>query len=90
MNTEFDLPLKSGFTVYSKSGCPGCKKVKELLKKENHEHNVVDCDDYLLFDRDSFLLFIKKLAGGVDVTTFPIVFKDGVFFILSALLCFLF
>ena len=28
-------PSCKGFTVYSKSGCPNCRNVKNLLKKEN-------------------------------------------------------
>ena len=79
MTSQFDTPLKNGYTVYSKSGCPGCRKVKDLLQKENQEYTVVDCDDYLLFEREEFLSFIRDLAEGKEVTTFPMIFKDGAF-----------
>ena len=31
---EIEEPLKTGFTVYSKSGCPNCTKVKKLLTEK--------------------------------------------------------
>ena len=75
---SFTEPLKTGFTIYSKSGCVNCKKVKDLLKDKNHEFTIVDCDDYLLFDYDNFLLFLKTIVGK-DYKTFPIVFYNGDF-----------
>ena len=65
------------YTVYSKSGCPNCKKVKELLKTKNLLFTIIDCDDYLLDNKESFLLFIQDLTSQ-EWKTFPIVFnKDS-------------
>ena len=75
---SFELPTKTDFTIYTKSGCPNCTKVKNLLKKENAVFTTIDCDDYLLFDRDDFLLFIKSLIGK-DFSSFPIVFANSQF-----------
>jgi glutaredoxin len=73
---EFEPPMTKGFTIYSKSGCPSCVKVKNLLI--NHTFTIVDCDEYLFDERDNFLLFIKELSGQ-DVKTFPMVFNDAKF-----------
>ena len=73
---EFEKPSTSGFTIYSKSGCPGCMRVKSLLMIERFR--LIDCDEYMFEDKDSFLLFIKSLAGQ-DVKIFPMVFYDSKF-----------
>ena len=75
---SFEEPSKSGFTVYSKSGCPNCRIVKNLLKKENLEYNVIDCDDYLLFEHEDFLSFIKQKIGK-EIKSFPIIFYTDEF-----------
>ena len=76
---DIPKPQANVFTVYSKSGCHNCLKVKQLLKKNSIIHNVIDCDEYLLEDKDTFLQimfnFIKK-----EYKLFPIVF-DGTTFI---------
>jgi glutaredoxin len=75
---NFEEPIKNGFTIYSKSGCPNCKNVKEILKKENLDFVIIDCDEYLLFEKDDFLLFIENTIGK-KYTTFPMIFSDGKF-----------
>jgi glutaredoxin len=76
METKF-LPLELGkYTVYSKSNCPNCVKVKELLRVETVDFIVVDCDEYLLdYKKTDFLAFIKQLIGR-EWTTFPMVFDN--------------
>ncbi len=74
---EFQEPSRTTYTIYSKSGCPGCKKVKDLLKQENPL--VIDCDEYLLEDKEGFLEFIAR-AAKTTVKIFPMVFnKDKIF-----------
>jgi glutaredoxin len=75
---EFEKPSDTGFTIYSKSGCPNCSNVKKLLKDKNLLFNVVDCDDYVIEDRDNFLLFIKNLSEK-EVKQFPVIFYEGKF-----------
>ena len=75
---EFTAPSSKGYTVYSKSACSFCKKVKQLLEIFDITPTVVDCDDYLIEDRDGFLEFIKGHAGK-EYKTFPMVFADGKF-----------
>lgn len=74
----FELPEKSGFTIYSKSGCPNCSKVKTFLKDINFIFNVVDCDEYLIEEKDKFLEFIKNLTQ-IEYKIFPIIFFDEKF-----------
>ena len=75
---EFVGPLDSGFTIYSKSGCINCSRVKILLEENRVTYDLIDCDDYILEDKPRFLFFINKLAG-VNVKTFPMVFNNGTF-----------
>lgn len=75
---EFSKPEILGFTIYCKSGCPNCLKVKNLLYDKNIKPVIVDCDEYLIEEKNNFLIFIKKYANK-DYTKFPIVFKDGFF-----------
>jgi glutaredoxin len=72
-------PQANVFTVYSKSGCPNCLKVKQLLKNNSINYTVIDCDEYLLENKDTFLQFISNLIKK-DYKMFPMVF-DGTTFI---------
>lgn len=71
-------PFESGFTVYSKSGCANCTKVKKLLLEKQFFFVDVNCDDFLIEDKEQFLLFIKERANK-DYRIFPMVFKDAKF-----------
>ena len=75
---EFEKPIKSGFTVYSKSGCINCNKVNALLKEKNLIFSVIDCDEYIIENKEDFLLFIKEKANK-EYKIFPMVFYDGTF-----------
>jgi glutaredoxin len=75
---NFEEPFENKFTIYSKSGCINCRKVKDLLKNGGFEYEIVDCDDYLLEDKENFLLFIKSYSV-VEWKSFPIVFFNSKF-----------
>lgn len=75
---DFLPPSTNGFTIYSKSGCINCVKVKTLLKEKNAQFITVDCDEYLLEDKAGFLQFIHLLVGK-EYKTFPMVFFNGTF-----------
>jgi len=77
-NMEYFAPLETGFTIYSKSGCLNCTKVKKLLCDKEIFFLEVDCDEFLIEDKKGFLLFIKERANK-EYKTFPMVFKDGNF-----------
>jgi len=74
---EFIEPSKLSYTIYTKSGCPNCTKVKKLLDTIPNTY-IVDCDDYLIEDKPAFLEFIKNKAYR-EWKTFPIVFYRGDF-----------
>lgn len=74
----FELPCEDKFTIYSKSGCINCRKVKDLLKSKDIDFEIIDCDDYLLENKDVFLSFIKSFSSN-DWRTFPMVFHNGKF-----------
>ena len=69
-NQKYSVP-KSGYTIYSKSQCNYCDKVKDKIP----EAYVVDCDEYLE-DVDEFLDFMGTLTDK-NPTSFPMVFYDG-------------
>jgi glutaredoxin len=72
---EFEKPNKLGFTIYSKSGCSFCLKAKAVLKEKNLLFNIIDCDEYILEDKPSFLAFINEMSDK-EVTSFPIIFYE--------------
>jgi glutaredoxin len=73
---EIPEPTNKKFTIYSKSGCPNCIKVKKLLLEKQINFIIVDCDEFILEDKDAFLKFIQKLANK-EYKTFPMVFDDN-------------
>jgi glutaredoxin len=72
-------PKIGEITVYSKSGCSGCINVKKSLNKLFDNIIIIDCDEFILEDKETFLQFIKEISGK-ECKTFPIVF-DGKMFI---------
>jgi glutaredoxin len=75
---EFIEPIKNSVTIYTKSGCKYCTNVKQLLQENNIKYEVVDCDEYIIKDKEKFLNFIKKYTKK-DYKTFPMVFNDTKF-----------
>jgi glutaredoxin len=75
---EFTKPILTGFTVYSKSGCPNCVTVKKVIKEKHFLFHEINCDDYILEDKEEFLKFIETNIGRSH-KTFPIVFYEGKF-----------
>jgi len=72
----FPSPQADGFTVYSKDDCKYCKMVKEIL--EPFQYTVIDCEPYLVSQKEEFLQFIEGLAKKPH-RTFPMVFHNGTF-----------
>lgn len=77
---SFRTPSNKEYTVYSKSGCSNCTKVKELLLSKNIPFIVIDCDEYLIEMKSEFLLFIQELTSR-EWKTFPMVFTSDIRFI---------
>ena len=77
-NPTIEEPTNEGYTIYSKSGCMNCTKVKKMLKEKNVFFIEVQCDEFLIEDKDAFLLFINEKAKK-EYNTFPMVFYKGDF-----------
>jgi glutaredoxin len=75
---EFEEPQENIFTIYSKSGCINCTSVKKLIKEKNFLFREINCDDYLIEDKEIFLSFIEKKIFK-PYKTFPMVFYKGIF-----------
>jgi glutaredoxin len=75
---DFIKPSETEYTIYSKSGCPNCIKVKELFDMQNLSFMLIDCDEYLIESKPEFLQFIQELSSR-EWKTFPIVFNKGQF-----------
>lgn len=75
---DFTLPSQEGYTIYSKSGCPNCTKTKKLLEGDTPAPVIIDCDDYLIEDKEGFLKFIEATAKK-EWKTFPMIFYNGQF-----------
>jgi glutaredoxin len=80
MNILIPEPLKGTITVYSKSGCPFCEKIKKYLEDKQFLFTVIDCDAFVSNseDKTAFLDFIRQIAGK-EHKTFPMVFDESVF-----------
>ncbi len=72
---EFIQPSANTFTIYTKSGCSNCNKVKKLILNYNDSEIplIINCDEYLIEDKEEFLEIIKNLSKK-EHKTFPIVF----------------
>ena len=75
---EFPIPEKDQITVYSKSGCINCTKVKTMLKEKGLEFTIIDCDEFILENKEEFLAFIKNMVGK-EYRMFPMVFRNSEF-----------
>jgi glutaredoxin len=75
---ELEKPKQNHFTIYSKSGCKNCVKVKNFLSSKQLSVHIIDCDDYLIESKIEFLAFIKEYTKQ-DVKQFPIVFSNNTF-----------
>jgi len=60
--------MKMKFTVYSKSGCPYCVKVKQVLELAHLDHVVYNLDEHFTKEQ-----FYKEFGEG---STFPQVLLD--------------
>lgn len=75
---EIVAPFQNDFTVYSKSGCSNCLIVKSLIKEKNLFFKEINCDEYILENKNEFLNFIESKSGNA-YKTFPIVFFNEKF-----------
>lgn len=71
-------PANDSYTIYSKSGCLNCTKAKVLLQNEPVPPLYVNCDEFLLEDKQEFLNLMKSLIG-YEYKIFPMIFKNGRF-----------
>ncbi len=71
-------PDAVGFTIYSKSGCPNCTRIKKLLTEKKQTFVEINCDEYLIENKNLFLLFIENLAQK-ECRVFPMIFNNGTF-----------
>jgi glutaredoxin len=77
-NMDIQRPVETGFTIYSKSGCPNCTRIKKLLSEKKQTFIEINCDEYLIEDKEFFLSFIKNLTQKEN-KVFPMIFNNGVF-----------
>jgi len=71
-------PYKQGFTLYTKSNCNFCAKVKRLFKSNNMTYKMIQCDKYIAYNKEDFFYFIRNITGR-NIRTFPIIFYNGKF-----------
>lgn len=75
---EYIYPSTSGYTVYSKSGCSNCIKTKIYLSSNGVKMLYINCDEYIIDNKENFLQFIAKLAEK-EVKIFPMIFYESQF-----------
>ena len=64
------------YTVYTKSKCSYCDKIKMLMDEYNENVKYISCDEWLLSKRILFLNIMRIKTQQTDIT-FPIVFFEG-------------
>jgi glutaredoxin len=72
---DFEKPKNGEITVYSKSGCSGCSKVKTLLKQKNLLFTVIDCDEYIL-ENKSYLENLKIIKPNKIIHDNKVLFSN--------------
>lgn len=75
---DFIEPALKGFTIYSKSGCPNCTLIKKFIKEKHFFLSEINCDEYILEDKEKFLQFIEQKTSK-SIKVFPMVFYEGNF-----------
>ena len=75
---NFIEPSIDSFTIYTKSGCVNCSKMKKILSTAIPKPLIIDCDEYLIEHRDEFLEIMKKYTK-TDKIIFPIIFENGIY-----------
>jgi glutaredoxin len=75
---EIPYPKNQGYTIYTKSNCLFCEKIKKLLENEIPSPQYINSDIYLEINKEEFIDFIKQLTKK-EYRTFPMVFLDGEF-----------
>jgi glutaredoxin len=77
-NMDIQRPVETGFTIYSKSGCPNCTRIKKIMSEKKQIFIEINCDEYLIEDKEFFLSFIKNLAQK-ESKVFPMIFNNSTF-----------
>ena len=75
---NFTYPNNKIWTVYTKSNCEYCTKVKKLLESNGIEYIGINSDNYIQNDKSKelFLEQIKNIIGREQIyKTFPMVFN---------------
>ena len=75
---EYIKPATNVYTIYTKSGCPNCVKIKKYLCECGAEMLVVNCDEYIIENKQVFLQFIAQCAEK-EIKLFPMVFFNTEF-----------
>jgi len=78
MNMDVPHPTSDSYTIYSKSGCLYCTKAKVLLQNERVPPLYVNCDKFLLENKEEFFDQMKSMIG-YEYKTLPMIFKNGRF-----------
>jgi len=78
---NYPIGRNDEFVIYSKSGCKNCSIAKSYLLKAGKPFLEVNCDDYILENKNDFLNFIFKKAGEtLEKPQFPFIFFNNTFF----------
>ena len=65
MDPKFSNSIHKGWTVYTRSCCKYCRKVRKLLDIFDLPYNLVDCDNCLIIPelQEEFNEFLHNLCG---------------------------
>lgn len=77
---NYKSPAKSGYTVYSISGCKYCDMCMKYMKDKPKKIQIINCDMYIntLRNRDDFFKFMSTYTV-IPYVYFPMIFYNGKF-----------
>jgi hypothetical protein len=85
---KIEKPLDIGFTIYTKSGCSFCINLKKLLIEKCIFFFEIDCDNYLIENKEEFLSFITE--SSLASTLITLKFSLNIDFILVSIISVIF
>jgi hypothetical protein len=72
---DYNSLLCENFTILTKPNCSSCEKIKTMITSSNLIFDVIDCEEYLMYDYLNFTNFLKTHYV-YYIPPFPLIFRN--------------
>jgi hypothetical protein len=72
---DYNTLLCENITLLTKSNCSSCERIKKKIINSNLIINIIDCDEYLIYDYSNFINFLKTYYVNY-IPPFPLIFSN--------------